>query len=122
MQEKNELKIASLLPSATEILCALDLEKNLVGITHECDYPASVSEKPHLFLQRTVKDTEDNSDLRLTVDTEADLELIKHLYDELDLNSRVVSYREIIAHLRANPELIQINKGIKTWSPTASQT
>jgi ABC-type hemin transport system substrate-binding protein len=27
-------------PSATEIVCALGLEDALVGVTHECDYPA----------------------------------------------------------------------------------
>ncbi len=42
------MKIASLLPSATEIVCVLGLEKNLVGITHECDFPKSVETKPHL--------------------------------------------------------------------------
>jgi iron complex transport system substrate-binding protein len=42
------MKIASLLPSSTEILCALGLEKNIVGITHECDFPPSISGKPHL--------------------------------------------------------------------------
>ncbi len=42
------MKIASLLPSATEIVCVLGLEKNLVGITHECDFPKSVENKPHL--------------------------------------------------------------------------
>ena len=31
--------IVSLLPSATEIVCALELEGSLVGVTHECDYP-----------------------------------------------------------------------------------
>lgn len=41
-------RIVSLLPSATEIVCALGLEPNLVGITHECDFPASVAEKPRL--------------------------------------------------------------------------
>jgi iron complex transport system substrate-binding protein len=39
-------KIVSLLPSATEIVCALGLEKNLVGRSHECDYPASVKQLP----------------------------------------------------------------------------
>jgi iron complex transport system substrate-binding protein len=63
MQEKNELKIASLLPSATEILCALDLEKNLVGITHECDYPASVSEKPHLTASRISHETMSSAEI-----------------------------------------------------------
>ncbi len=36
------MRIVSLLPSATEIICALGLEERLVGVTHECDFPASV--------------------------------------------------------------------------------
>jgi iron complex transport system substrate-binding protein len=40
------LRIVSLLPSATEIVCALGLEESLVGITHECDYPPRVKGKP----------------------------------------------------------------------------
>ena len=39
-------KIISLLPSATEIVCALGLEDNLVGRSHECDYPESVKQLP----------------------------------------------------------------------------
>jgi iron complex transport system substrate-binding protein len=39
-------RIVSLLPSATEIACALGLVENLVGITHECDYPAEIQGKP----------------------------------------------------------------------------
>lgn len=35
-----------MLPSATEIICALGLENQLVGVTHECDYPKSVRELP----------------------------------------------------------------------------
>lgn len=35
-------RIASLLPSATEIVCALGQEENLVGISHECDFPETV--------------------------------------------------------------------------------
>ncbi|MEP6901829.1 MAG: cobalamin-binding protein [Actinomycetota bacterium] len=46
------MKIVSLLPSATEIVCALGLEENLVGITHECDFPASVTNKPQLTASR----------------------------------------------------------------------
>ena len=43
---KRELRIVSLLPSATEIVCALGLEDELVAVTHECDYPPSVRGKP----------------------------------------------------------------------------
>jgi iron complex transport system substrate-binding protein len=43
----------SLLPSATEIVCALGLEDRLVGISHSCDYPPSVSRLPRLSRPRT---------------------------------------------------------------------
>ena len=39
-------KIVSLLPAATEIVCALGLGKNLAGRSHECDFPPSVKQLP----------------------------------------------------------------------------
>lgn len=39
-------RIVSLLPAATEIVCALGLEDRLVGRSHECDYPGSVTQLP----------------------------------------------------------------------------
>jgi iron complex transport system substrate-binding protein len=39
-------KIISLLPAATEIVCALGLQNTLVGRSHECDYPESVKALP----------------------------------------------------------------------------
>ncbi|MDQ3820239.1 MAG: cobalamin-binding protein, partial [Acidobacteriota bacterium] len=48
----DKLRIVSLLPSATEIVCALGLEDSLVGITHECDYPPTVSGLPRLTASR----------------------------------------------------------------------
>jgi iron complex transport system substrate-binding protein len=42
----SSLKIVSLLPAATEIVCALGLEQNLVGRSHECDFPDSVKQLP----------------------------------------------------------------------------
>ncbi len=39
-------RIVSLLPSATEILCALELQDKLVGISHECDYPPEITSLP----------------------------------------------------------------------------
>jgi iron complex transport system substrate-binding protein len=43
-----ELRIVSLIASATEIVCALGFEKQLVGRSHECDYPPSVKGLPQL--------------------------------------------------------------------------
>lgn len=40
------LRIVSLLPSATEVICALGLESQLVGVTHECDHPVAVRALP----------------------------------------------------------------------------
>lgn len=42
------MRIVSLLPSLTELVCALGRRDDLVGVTHECDYPASVRELPKL--------------------------------------------------------------------------
>ena len=42
----NDLRIVSFLPSATEMVCALGLADQLVGITHECDYPREIRAKP----------------------------------------------------------------------------
>lgn len=41
-----EKRIISLLPAATEIVCALGLENQLVGRSHECDHPQSVVNLP----------------------------------------------------------------------------
>ncbi len=41
-----DLKICSLLPSATEILYSIGLGDQIVAVTHECDYPPGASLKP----------------------------------------------------------------------------
>ena len=40
------MRICSLLPGATEIAFALGLGDDVVGVTHECDYPAEARQKP----------------------------------------------------------------------------
>ena len=42
------MKIVSLLPSATEIVAALGLAENLVGRSHECDWPVGLADLPVL--------------------------------------------------------------------------
>lgn len=41
-------RIASLLPSATEIVAALGLAERIVGVSHECDYPPEIVGRPVL--------------------------------------------------------------------------
>jgi iron complex transport system substrate-binding protein len=42
------MRIASLVPSATEMLFALGLGDRVVAVTHECDYPPGTQNLPHL--------------------------------------------------------------------------
>jgi iron complex transport system substrate-binding protein len=42
------MRIASLVPSSTELLFALGLGEAVVAVTHECDYPPGASGLPHL--------------------------------------------------------------------------
>lgn len=41
----NDLRLISFLPAATEMACALGMEEQLVGVSHECDFPTSVRNK-----------------------------------------------------------------------------
>lgn len=75
------------------------------------------SERPDLFLRRNVADSQDNSDLRWTVDTAADFRAVRLIYEALDLGRRVAPYPEILAYARAHPEVAAINAGEKTWEP-----
>src|SRR5262245_54276508 len=45
-------RIVSLLPSATEIVCALGAGDSLVGISHECDHPDGIRDRPILTRPR----------------------------------------------------------------------
>jgi len=66
------MKIASLLPSSTEILCALGLENEIVGITHECDFPASINGKPHLTASRISHETMSSAEIDHAVRSQLD--------------------------------------------------
>jgi iron complex transport system substrate-binding protein len=45
-KEKKMPRIVSLIPSATESVCALGYKHQLVGRSHECDYPRAVQRLP----------------------------------------------------------------------------
>jgi iron complex transport system substrate-binding protein len=72
MQQKSSLRIASLLPSTTEILCALGLEENIVGITHECDFPESIQNLPHLTASRISHETMSSAEIDHAVRSQLD--------------------------------------------------
>ena len=51
-------RIASLLASATEIVCALGFEEQLVARSHECDYPVRVTRLPSVTESKVRTETE----------------------------------------------------------------
>jgi len=50
------MRIVSLLPSATEILFALGLDREIVGVSHECDFPSRAKTKPVVIHSRLPHD------------------------------------------------------------------
>ena len=63
--------IVSLTPAATEILLALGLEEELVGVTHRCEVPAAGEEA--VVLTRTGSGGGDALDAQALVDTDPEL-------------------------------------------------
>jgi iron complex transport system substrate-binding protein len=50
------MRIVSLLPSATETLFALGFDEEIVGVSHECDFPARAKTKRSVVRSRLPKD------------------------------------------------------------------
>lgn len=42
------MRIVSLVPSATEILCALELQDEIVGVSHACEWPTAILSRPRV--------------------------------------------------------------------------
>jgi len=78
------MKIVSLLPSATELICGLGLREQLVGVSHECDYPASVKQLPVLTRSRIPPGLPSNEiDRLVTEQLETDIALYNLELDTL---------------------------------------
>ncbi len=50
------MRIVSLVPHATELLFALGLGGDVVGVTHECDFPTAAQELPHVTRDKLPED------------------------------------------------------------------
>jgi spore coat polysaccharide biosynthesis protein SpsF len=77
------------------------------------------TERPDLFELLAVRRPFDAADLRWTVDTPEDLALVRRLYDELGLADRPLPLADVIAHVRAHPEIAALNAHIEQKDPTA---
>lgn len=107
----------------------LDVEAFWLDVLHRLDRLAGTlesrehvtvavrSERPEVFLRRNVRDDVDNSDLRWTVDTPADLEFLQALHAAVDLRDAAWSYRDLVRAIRANPQLRALNSSCQTWDP-----
>lgn len=87
------MRICSLLPGATEILFALGLDKEIVGVTHECDYPADAQYKP--ILVKSVIDPKRMSSGEIDRKVGEILQGGKHLYT-IDRQAFLESAPELI--------------------------
>lgn len=70
-----------------------------------------LEERPELFVTRAVTDSEDNSDLRWTVDTADDLAMMRKIYE--GVGNPTAAYREVLMFVRAHPEITAINAHVK---------
>jgi spore coat polysaccharide biosynthesis protein SpsF len=77
------------------------------------------AERPELFRLHAVRRPFSASDLRWTVDTPADLAMVRRLYEDLGLAERPLPLADVIAHVRAHPELAAMNAHVEQKHPTA---
>ncbi len=117
------MRIASLVPSATEMLFALGLGDQVVGVTHECDYPPAARSLPHLtatVLEPDLSAAEIDTAVKSTVASgkalyELDEEHLANLGPDLIVTQAVcevcaVSYDDVLqvaARLPSPPKVLQ---------------
>jgi iron complex transport system substrate-binding protein len=119
------VRIASLVPSATELLFALGLGDRVAAVTHECDYPPGVEQLPHLTRSVIPPDLDaaeiDAAVRERTSRGEALYELDADLLEELDVDLIVtqavcevcaVSFddvRAVAERLPTHPQVISLD-------------
>ncbi len=123
-KETSNLRIWSLLPSATEIVFALGQGDSLVGVTHECDFPAGASQIPKVT-RSNIPDGIPSAEIDEAVSKslieagtlyELDLPLLERLQPDLILTQRLcdvcaVSYdrvQEAAQSLPSQPQVLNL--------------
>ncbi len=120
------MRICSLLPSGTEILYALGLGDQVVGVSHECDYPPDAQSKPkvvrtHIEQERASSDEIDQAVRRslargeslYQIDADAltrlrpDLLVTQELCEVCAIGEQQVS--EALRHLSHRPQVISLH-------------
>lgn len=78
---------------------------------------AFIHEQPALFRTAQLVAPVDHSDLRWTVDTEADFDLVRILFERFHLANIAMDYRELVAEVRNDARLMRINGHVqqKEW-------
>lgn len=91
------MRICSLLPGATEICFALGLGDSVVGVSHECDYPAAAARLPKVtrsHISASLSSQEIDCAVSASLESqgslyELDLPLLKSLRPDLILTQRL---------------------------------
>ena len=68
---------------------------------------------PQIFKCKNLSYKENVSHIRLTVDTEQDFELASKLYSKLSPNGEMFFLEDVLALIKKEPELLEVNKGVK---------
>jgi len=87
------VRICSLLPSTTEIVCALGMSASLVGKTHECDYPPEVNHVP-VVTKSLIDHSESTSS-----------EIDRHISEAMHRGSGIYAIDDLVLG-KINPDLI----------------
>jgi iron complex transport system substrate-binding protein len=119
------MRIVSLLPSATEILFALGLDAEVVGVSYDCDFPPQVSQRrvvvdsrippglPSLEIDRQVRQYVERGESLYTVNADALKELAPDLVVTQDLCLVCAASPDDLAAVLANfekrPRVLSLN-------------
>jgi iron complex transport system substrate-binding protein len=119
------MRIVSLLPSATEILFALGLDQQIVGVSHECDFPPAARSKTVVIHSRIPKNASPSEIDRLvrefsahgesvySVDAEALHSLSPDLIVTQDLCHVCAASPEdlaaVLTNFESKPEVLSLN-------------